>query len=237
MDAKKLHDYVSCQAIPIGSMGNFDPLVPRIAHALNQNVKPRIMYDVLKRFFDVTVASLGLIALFPFFILIACLIKLESKGPVFFTQTRVGRGFLLFRIIKFRSMHDGAGEIQLYVKDEATGQIRRPSALEDPRLTRVGIFLRRYSLDELPQLFNILFGEMSFVGPRPLIEDEALAIPTEALCRYAVRPGLSGLAQIKDRTSIHSADRFKNDVAYVKNRSLLLDVTIFMKSFGCFHNP
>ena len=182
----------------------------------------------LKRSFDIGVSGLALALLLPVFVMIAVGIRLESRVPVFFRQLRMGERLRLFKILKFRTMRASAQGSTLTVFDPELRRHRRPHALEDPRLTRVGAVLRRWSLDELPQLINILRGEMSLVGPRPLSLVESLAIPEEGWRRYSVPPGLTGLAQICDRKAIFDPSRIELDLEYTNELSLVEDLRILL---------
>lgn len=236
MDAKKLQRRHAELKTATIWLDGFDRAIPPVAHALNHDAELRRFYLLTKRLFDLVVASVAILLCAPIFLITAVAIRLESRGPVFFLQKRVGRGLIYFSIIKFRTMYADTPDMPFLVEDPVTGEKRRPRAEEDPRLTRVGKVLRTFSIDELPQLFNILWGEMSFIGPRPLTVDESLAIPTAAVCRYFVKPGLSGLAQIRDRSAIHSGSRFDSDIEYVRVRSFWLDLKLFFQSFSRFYH-
>jgi lipopolysaccharide/colanic/teichoic acid biosynthesis glycosyltransferase len=184
-----------------------------------------------KRLLDVLLSGAGLIASSPLWALIAGAIKLESPGPVFFTQVRVGEGGRHFEAIKFRSMVQDA--------EADVGPVQ--AAAHDPRITRVGRILRATALDELPQLWNIFRGDMSFVGPRALRPNEiepagdGRAEPLEAVPGFAVRctvtPGLTGLAQIYLRRDVTRRQKFRYDLLYVRRRSFMLDVRLILLSF------
>lgn len=189
--------------------------------------KPRI-YWFIKRALDIVVVGSVISLISPLYIIIALAIRLDSKGPIFFSQERVGERLKLFNIFKFRTMYVGAESAPMSIYDEEKGEFRRPTIKEDPRVTRVGRVLRRWSLDELPQLFNILFGDMTLVGPRPLMSHEALDIPTEALVRYSVPVGLTGLAQIRNRNLIINTKRFDDDIEYVEKIGLRTDIKIIL---------
>ncbi|MDO8445492.1 MAG: sugar transferase [Deltaproteobacteria bacterium] len=187
-------------------------------------------YCIIKRFIDLTLALLGLIFLIPLFMLTGILIKLDSPGPVFFAQKRCGKGEIKFNMFKFRSMINNAETVKPLLKNEVEGSVFKIE--NDPRITRVGKLLRRTSLDELPQLFNILIGNMSIVGPRPLADAEMEADNEWKKIRLSVKPGLTGLWQIKGRNTKRFADWVKYDTEYVKNRSLLLDLKIIFMTIG-----
>jgi exopolysaccharide biosynthesis polyprenyl glycosylphosphotransferase len=185
---------------------------------------------IAKRLLDVVVASAILIVLSPILLLIAIAIKIDSRGPVFFRQVRAGRGDTRFKLIKFRSMYKDAEERKRAyeqaneAKDDVMFKIRK-----DPRITRVGGFLRRSSLDEIPQLFNVLTGEMSLVGPRPLIlkEAEAAAKNWQAR-RLDLRPGITGLWQVSGRSDLPFQEMVRFDYQYVSGWSLARDIEILL---------
>jgi exopolysaccharide biosynthesis polyprenyl glycosylphosphotransferase len=183
----------------------------------------------LKRGMDVAGAGLGLVVLAPLFAFISVAVKLASPGPVVFRQKRIGRDGQEFEMLKFRTMVDGADDrkAELAVLNEADGLFK---IAEDPRLTRIGRFLRRSSLDELPQFVNVLRGEMSLVGPRPLVPDEHHRIH-ESLERWLhVRPGMTGLWQIFGSWRIPPSEMVKIDYLYGVNWSLWLDVKILLRT-------
>jgi exopolysaccharide biosynthesis polyprenyl glycosylphosphotransferase len=205
-------------------------------------VRPDALSQILKRGLDLVLSVLGLLLLAPAFAWIAIRIKLDSPGPVFYRHSRVGRSGRMFRLIKFRTMRapqtDEGGE------DDVTDELRRlledPAAREeferthklasDPRVTKVGRFLRRQSLDELPQLVNVLRGDMSIVGPRPVTTDELVRYGEEAATLLSVRPGITGYWQINGRSRGDYDDRVRLDTAYVRGWSLKLDFLILGKT-------
>lgn len=186
---------------------------------------------MLKRGFDFLLASVGLLASSPLWLLFAAAIKAEDGGPIFFTQERVGRGGRTFRALKFRSMRPDA--------EAQTGAVQATAG--DPRVTRVGRLLRATAMDELPQLWNIARGDMSFVGPRALRPGEIEADGGGRLVRLEevpgfehrikVRPGLTGLAQIYARRDLPRRQKFRYDRLYVGRRSWLLDARLILLSF------
>jgi exopolysaccharide biosynthesis polyprenyl glycosylphosphotransferase len=184
------------------------------------------------RLFDLLVATLGLVVFSPLLAIIAVLIKLESPGPVLFRQTRVGRHGRAFVMLKFRSMVVNAETrlLELALADEGAGPLFK--VRRDPRVTRVGAVLRRYSLDELPQLLNVLSGRMSLVGPRPPLPAEVEKFGQDARRRLLVRPGLTGLWQISGRSDLSWEQAVRLDLRYVENWSLALDAQILSKTLG-----
>jgi lipopolysaccharide/colanic/teichoic acid biosynthesis glycosyltransferase len=172
----------------------------------------------MKRLFDICGALLGLVLLSPVFLLAALLIKLNSRGPVFFTQERIGWRGAAFRLYKFRTMNVGA---------ESAGTV---SLKHDPRVFRGGNFLRKFKLDELPQLLNVLNGTMSLVGPRPTVREDYERMDAEQRRRNLVRPGLTGLAQINGNTGLSWPQRIKYDLLYVEEHNPLLDIGIMAET-------
>jgi len=189
-----------------------------------------VWQQTFKRFMDLIVALGGLVILSPLFLLIGLAIKLDSPGPVLFKQTRVGRGGREFTIYKFRSMRQGAEEEKGKLADlnEASGPIFK--IRDDPRLTRVGRVLRRWSLDELPQLYNVLRGEMSLVGPRPPTPAEVAMYEDWHKKRLAVCPGMTGLWQVSGRSKLPFDEMVLLDIYYVENWSPALDVKILLRT-------
>lgn len=176
------------------------------------------MYKYIKRGMDFTVALAALIVLSPLMLIAALLIKLNRDGPVLFKQERPGLDGKIFKVYKFRTMsvrtHDEAG--------------RELSDFE--RMSKIGNFLRKTSIDELPQFINILKGDMSFIGPRPLLTEYLELYTPEQMRRHEVRPGISGWAQVNGRNTITWEEKFALDVEYVENISFRMDVNIFVKT-------
>jgi lipopolysaccharide/colanic/teichoic acid biosynthesis glycosyltransferase len=184
----------------------------------------------VKRTFDLVVATVVLVVGFPLWLLIALAIKLDSRGPVLYHDLRVGLGERDFGMLKFRTMLSGAEHLQdrLETQNEASGALFKMR--DDPRVTRVGRVLRRFSLDEVPQVLNVLRGEMSLVGPRPLpLRDFELLEPWHRK-RYHVLPGMTGLWQISGRSALSFDDLVRLDFYYLENWSIWLDVTILLKT-------
>jgi lipopolysaccharide/colanic/teichoic acid biosynthesis glycosyltransferase len=170
----------------------------------------------LPRWADVLLAGVGLVVSAPVLLVAAVAIKLDSRGPVFYRQQRVGLDGEMFEMLKLRTMTHGA----------PLGGIWDPLTADDPRITRVGAFLRKTSLDELPNLFNVVRGEMAIVGPRPTISEQVAEYTPEQRRRLEVKPGLTGWAQVNGRASLPWEERIKLDVWYVDNRSARLDLRI-----------
>jgi exopolysaccharide biosynthesis polyprenyl glycosylphosphotransferase len=184
----------------------------------------------LKRVVDVVLVSLGLIALAPVLALIALAVKLDSRGPVFYGQERVGKHGRHFKMLKFRSMVVDADSRKdaLRAQNEATGPLFKMK--RDPRVTRVGRFTRRWSLDELPQLFNVLRGDMSLVGPRPPVPSEVAEYEDWQLGRLRAVPGVTGLWQVSGRSEVPFHDMVRLDLHYIRNWSLALDIEILLRT-------
>jgi lipopolysaccharide/colanic/teichoic acid biosynthesis glycosyltransferase len=179
----------------------------------------RIQFAI-KRLVDVAFAAIGLVTCVPLFSAIAIAIKLDSAGPVFFTQERAGRYGKRFRILKFRTMLPGAEQVGSGVYVNAG----------DRRITRVGTFLRRFSLDEIPQLLLVFLGEMSLVGPRPALPYQVEFYSDRAARRLLMRPGITGWSQVNGRNSISWPARLEKDVWYVDHFSLALDLYIVLRT-------
>ena len=188
-------------------------------------------YDaVLKRLVDIVLSGLGLVAVIPVALVISAAIKLDSPGPVIFAQDRVGRGGRRFRFYKFRSMYTDAERrlSELTVHNEVDGPVFK--IRKDPRISKVGAFLRRTSLDELPQLFNVLKGEMSLVGPRPPLPREVEQYRPSDLVRLSVKPGLTCLWQIRGRSTLGFDIWMEYDREYISRLSLWLDLSILVRT-------
>jgi exopolysaccharide biosynthesis polyprenyl glycosylphosphotransferase len=186
----------------------------------------------LKRTFDVVVAAVGLVLLAVPFAITAAAIKLDSPGPVFFGQYRVGRGGRLFRMLKFRTMVRDAEKLRVDLLAESDTDGILFKMKRDPRVTRVGRVLRRHSLDEFPQLWNVLRGEMSLIGPRPPLPEEVKQYPDWFRARLDVRPGITGLWQIAGRSDLDFAETVKLDLFYVEHWSMWLDLKITLQTIG-----
>jgi lipopolysaccharide/colanic/teichoic acid biosynthesis glycosyltransferase len=174
-----------------------------------------MVYNFIKRLLDILISLLAILILLPVFAVVIIAIKLSSRGPAVFRQTRAGKNGKSFTFYKFRTMRADVDPFGTSPKSD-----------KDPRLTKVGIFLREYSLDELPQLFNVLKGDMSLVGPRPLYIQQMAEWDDEQKKRLLVKPGLTGLAQISGRGELTKEEKLALDVEYVRKASLLLDFKI-----------
>lgn len=197
------------------------------AEEVNQNK----LYLFMKRLMDIFGALCGIILLSPVFIIVTILIKLEDpKGPVFFKQIRVGKGEKEFGMYKFRSMVTDAEEQLkgLLQHNEVSGAMFKMK--EDPRVTKIGKFIRKTSIDELPQLLNVLKGEMSLVGPRPPLPREVEEYTSYDKQRLIVTPGCTGLWQVTERNSVGFAEMVELDLEYIRNRSVSYDMKIIFKT-------
>ncbi|WP_242833407.1 MULTISPECIES: sugar transferase [Clostridium] len=189
------------------------------------------MYNFLKRTIDIAGALAGLVILSPVFIVIALLIKIDSKGPVFFGHKRLGYNGKLIKVYKFRSMVINAEELLNNLSPEQKSEFEKNFKLEnDPRVTRVGDVLRRTSLDELPQLVNILKGELTIVGPRPIVEKEIKLYGEYGKKLLSVKPGLTGNWQANGRSDTTYEERVKLDMDYIDNRTIWMDIMIILKT-------
>jgi exopolysaccharide biosynthesis WecB/TagA/CpsF family protein len=185
----------------------------------------------VRRLLDLTLSGGALLALAPLIALIGLAIKLESTGPVFFTQTRVGKNGDLFRIYKFRSMFADAEARRAALLHTSQRKGVCFKNRNDPRVTRVGKLLRRFSLDELPQILNVFKGQMAIVGPRPALPQEVAAYPTKALGRLAIKPGLTGLWQVSGRAEVSFERMINMDLAYAKSRTIFTDIALIALTF------
>ncbi|MEY3730622.1 MAG: hypothetical protein RLZZ57_1378, partial [Pseudomonadota bacterium] len=191
-------------------------------------------FPIAKRALDIVGAGLGLVVLAPFFLIVAMMVRADG-GPAFFAHQRVGRGGKLFGCLKFRSMViDSQARLEALLANDPAARAEWDATRKlknDPRITRVGRFLRSTSLDELPQLINVLRGEMSLVGPRPVQEAEIDRYYGASAAHYmAVRPGITGLWQVSGRSETSYESRVALDVAYVSRPSLLADIAILLRT-------
>ncbi|WP_315117522.1 exopolysaccharide biosynthesis polyprenyl glycosylphosphotransferase [uncultured Clostridium sp.] len=184
----------------------------------------------MKRLMDLILSTIGIIILSPVYVIIVLLIKLDSKGPAIFKQVRVGKNGEDFVIYKFRTMVMNAEKkrsLEINPKDISNFVFQ---SKEDNRITKIGSFLRKTSLDEIPQLFNVFIGNMSLVGPRPEIPDVVKYYPPEYKQRLLVPPGITGLAQVSGRGEIELGKTINYDLTYIQNFSILFDIKILFKT-------
>lgn len=222
MDLARAYEII-CEKIPISN-------ISQTWFLENLQEGEKGLYDKVKRIIDATLVFLLLLLTSPLWPFIALSIKLEDKGPIFYSQERIGKDRKPFLLIKFRSMKEGA--------EKETGAVWAEK--EDPRITKIGKFLRKTHLDEIPQMINILKGDISLVGPRPerpeFVEQLEKEIPYYHI-RHLIKPGFTGWAQIKfryGRSIEDSFEKFQYDLYYLKNRSLILDLRILLKTFNLF---
>lgn len=190
------------------------------------------MYLIVKRTMDVVGALVGLVVFSPIFLIVAIAIRLDSTGPIIFGHTRKGLHGKDIKVYKFRTMYENSQELfEKFTKEQKEEYYKTFKLENDPRITKVGDFLRRSSLDELPQLINILNGTMSIVGPRPIVEKEVALYKRYAKKLFSVTPGLTGYWQSHGRSDTTYEERIKMDMYYIDNRSTLLDIKIILKTF------
>ena len=198
-------------------------------------------YLLFKNIFDLLFSLLFLIAFLPLFLIISFLIKLSSRGPIFFLQKRIGKNNNQFKLIKFRTMHPEAKDIleNLLLKDsllkkefEETHKLKN-----DPRITNIGKLLRKSSLDELPQFINVIRGEMSIIGPRPIVKDEKKKYGKNLKKVLSIKPGITGLWQVSGRNNLTYKRRIKLDLNYVENYNFIMDLRILFRTFGVILFP
>lgn len=189
------------------------------------------IYDISKRFIDIVFSLCGLIILSPLLIIVAILIGLESKGNVIFVQDRVGINGKIFKMYKFRSMVCNAEELkrELLIQNEMSGPMFKMK--NDPRITKVGRVIRKTSIDELPQLFNVLKGDMSLVGPRPSLPNEVDEFEDWMMKRLSVKPGLTCFWQVSGRNNIEFEDWMKMDIKYIEERNIFVDLKLIFRTF------
>ena len=204
--------------------------------SIGERNKNRRFYHLVKRIIDVVLSLFGLVLISPFVVIIAILIKIDSKGPVFFKHHRIGKNGKPFSMYKFRTMKDGAeAMINDFTPEQLEEWNENFKLKDDPRITRIGKFLRKTSLDELPQLINILRGDMSIVGPRPIIEVELEEYGNDKDEFLSIRPGLTGWWASNGRSEISYPERCSYELYYVRNESFWLDVKVmFLSVFSVF---
>ena len=191
------------------------------------------MYRVIKRILNLLCSFVGVIVLSPFFLILSIFIKGTSKGPVFFVHERVGLNGKKFKLIKFRTMVNNAEEMIASFSPEQKKEWEENYKLkDDPRITKIGKFLRRTSLDELPQLINILKGDMSIVGPRPVVDEELNWYGDKKDKLLSVKPGLTGWWAVNGRSNVPYPERCDLELYYVDHISFALDVKIILKTLG-----
>lgn len=198
----------------------------------------RYLYKGIKRIFDFVASFIGLVLLSPLFLIVAIAIKIEDpKGPVFYSQTRLGKKQEPFKMYKFRSMVVNADKHLKELLDENEVEGAMFKMKEDPRVTKVGEFIRKYSIDELPQLVNVLLGDMSLVGPRPPLPREVKEYTPHDKLRLAVKPGCTGLWQISGRNDVGFHEMVELDLKYIDHRGFMFDIYVLFKTVAVFVHP
>lgn len=198
----------------------------------------RYLYKGIKRIFDFVASFIGLVLLSPLFLIVAIAIKIEDpKGPVFYSQTRLGKKQEPFKMYKFRSMVVNADKHLKELLDENEVEGAMFKMKEDPRVTKVGEFIRKYSIDELPQLVNVLLGDMSLVGPRPPLPREVKEYTPHDKLRLAVKPGCTGLWQISGRNDVGFHEMVELDLKYIDRRGFWFDMYVLFKTVAVFVHP
>lgn len=188
-------------------------------------------YDFIKRTCDIGLSSVGLIVLAPVFLLIGIAIKIDSKGPTFFVHKRIGKNGKIINIYKFRTMYEDSEDmIKKFSKEQIEEYKENYKLKQDPRVTKIGKFLRKTSLDELPQILNILKGELSIVGPRPVVSSELEKYGSNKEKFLSIKPGLTGYWQVNGRSLTSYEERIKMELYYIENRGIWLDTKIFFKT-------
>lgn len=209
---------------------NYD-LSKETAYETNINYNCSFMYYFTKRFIDIICSIIGIILLSPLMLITSIAIKITSKGPAIFTQERVGKNGRTFRMYKFRSMVVNAEDLLYKLKDENEMSGPMFKMKDDPRITSIGRFIRKTSIDELPQLFNVLKGEMSLVGPRPNLPCEVAKFNNWQKQKLLVKPGLTCYWQVMGRSDIGFEEWMRLDIKYIKERNILLDLKLIFKTF------
>jgi lipopolysaccharide/colanic/teichoic acid biosynthesis glycosyltransferase len=213
-------------------------VLPSRTESVARHARPRTAIPVAwgKRAMDVVVAFVGIVLLSPLMLVLVALVRLTSAGPAVFRQTRIGAGRRTFVMLKLRTMRtDADPEVHLdYVRRLMAGEAEAVNGLykldHDPRITTVGRFLRKTSLDELPQLLNVLRGDMSLVGPRPMLPSELELMPSWAAVRFQVSPGITGLWQVSGRNRLTMLEGLQIDVDYIRRRSFWFDLLVLLRT-------
>lgn len=212
-------------------MGSNDTSKQILNNKNNKYVEPKPIYEFIKRILDILLSAIALIILSPVFLILSIAIKATSKGPVFFGHKRVGKGGKEIKVYKFRSMVTNAEDLIKSFTPEQKAEYEKNFKLEnDPRITKIGKFLRKTSLDELPQLINILKGDLSIVGPRPIMEVETEIFGNYRDMLLSVKPGLTGFWAANGRSDTSYSRRRAMEIYYIKNRSLWMDIKIIFKT-------
>lgn len=202
-----------------------------------EKIKSRFMYHSIKRIFDFMAAICGVIILSPVMLVIAILIKVEDHGPVFYKQVRVGKNGKKFKMYKFRSMFVNADKMLSKLKEQNDVEGPMFKMKDDPRITKVGHFIRKHSLDELPQFLNVIKGDMSLVGPRPPLPSEVAEYSDYDKQRLYVTPGCTGLWQATERNEVGFSEMVQLDIQYIQRASFMFDLWIIWKTVEIIIKP
>lgn len=198
---------------------------------IKEKTSKKDIYINIKRVLDILISSIALIILSPIFFVIAILIKIDSKGPVFFKHTRIGKNGQLMKMYKFRTMYNNAEDmIKEFTPEQMKEWKENYKLTNDPRITKMGKFLRKTSLDELPQLINILKGDLSLIGPRPVIEEELEKYEDNKEKFLSIKPGLTGYWAANGRSNTSYEERMEMELFYIDNLSFQLDFKVFFKT-------
>ena len=200
-------------------------------------IRSRFVFHSMKRLFDIVAATCGIIVLSPLMIIIAVLIKAEDHGPIFYKQVRVGENGKTFKMYKFRSMFVNADKMLDKLKEQNDVDGPMFKMKDDPRVTKIGHFIRKHSLDELPQFLNVLKGDMSLVGPRPPLPSEVAEYSEYDKQRLLVIPGCTGLWQVTERNEVGFNEMVQLDIQYIKRASFMFDLWIIWKTVEIVIKP
>lgn len=212
-------------------------LESKVALLNRDKIKSRFIYHSVKRVFDFLAATCGIIILSPLMLIIAILIKSEDHGPIFYKQVRVGKNGKTFKMYKFRSMFVNADKMLDKLKEQNDVDGPMFKMKDDPRVTKIGHFIRKHSLDELPQFFNVLKGDMSLVGPRPPLPAEVAEYSDYDKQRLYVIPGCTGLWQATERNEVGFNEMVQLDIEYIKKADFLFDLWIIWKTIEVMVKP
>ena len=218
-------------------MGGMDLLESKAVSLNKEKIKSRFMYHSIKRIFDFMAAICGVIILSPVMLVIAILIKVEDHGPVFYKQVRVGKNGKKFKMYKFRSMFVNADKMLSKLKEQNDVEGPMFKMKDDPRITKVGHFIRKHSLDELPQFLNVIKGDMSLVGPRPPLSSEVAEYSDYDKQRLYVTPGCTGLWQATERNEVGFSEMVQLDIQYIQRASFMFDLWIIWKTVEIIIKP
>lgn len=212
-------------------------LESKVALLNRDKIKSRFIYHSVKRVFDFLAATCGIIILSPLMLIIAILIKSEDHGPIFYKQVRVGKNGKTFKMYKFRSMFVNADKMLDKLKEQNNVDGPMFKMKDDPRVTKIGHFIRKHSLDELPQFFNVLKGDMSLVGPRPSLPSEVVEYSEYDKQRLLVIPGCTGLWQATERNEVGFSKMVQLDIQYIQRASFTFDLWIIWKTVEIVIKP